>query len=128
MPTYKNLPANRLELLDGNLIVDNPIEGNVVLVIGTAYSGPTGKQVLMNDSNLARKIYGDGSPLLQKAAEAKLGGAKNVLLYRIGGKAASLDGCLAQTATSKQLIKPLQPVQTMLSTLVHNLPILFWLV
>ena len=92
MPTYKNLPANRLELLDGNLIVDNPIEGNVVLVIGTAYSGPTGKQVLMNDSNLARKIYGDGSPLLQKAAEAKLGGAKNVLLYRIGGKAASLDG------------------------------------
>ncbi len=92
MPTYKNLPANRLELLDGNLIVDNPIEGNVVLVIGTAYSGPTGKQVLMNDSNLARKIYGDGSPLLQKAAEAKLGGAKNILLYRIGGKAASLDG------------------------------------
>lgn len=92
MPTYKNLPANRLELLDGNLIVDNPIEGNVVLVIGTAYSGPTGKQVLMNDSNLARKIYGDGSPLLQKAAEAKLGGAKNVLLYRIGGKAASLEG------------------------------------
>lgn len=92
MPTYKNLPANRLELLDGNLIVDTPIEGNVVLVIGTAYSGPTGKQVLMNDSNLARRIYGAGSPLLQKAAEAKLGGAKNVLLYRIGGQSASLDG------------------------------------
>ena len=92
MPTYKNLPANRLELLDGNLIVDTPIEGNVVLVIGTAYSGPTGKQVLMNDSNLARKIYGAGSPLLQKASEVKLGGAKNVLLYRIGGQPASLNG------------------------------------
>ena len=92
MPTYKNLPANRLELLDGNLIVDTPIEGNVVLVIGTAYSGPTGKQVLMNDSNLARKIYGAGSPILQKASEVKLGGAKNVLLYRIGGQPASLNG------------------------------------
>lgn len=92
MPTYKNLPANRLELLDGNLIVDTPIEGNVVLVIGTAYSGPTGKQVLMSDSNVARKVYGANSPLLQKAAEAKLGGAKNIVLYRIGGKSASLNG------------------------------------
>lgn len=92
MPTYKNLPANRLELLDGNLIVDTPIEGNVVLIIGTAYSGPTGKQVLMNDSNLASKIYGAGSELLTRAAEARMGGAKNVLLYRIGGKAASIDG------------------------------------
>lgn len=92
MPTYKNLPANRLELLDGNLIVDTPIEGNVVLVIGTAYSGPTGKQVLMSDSNVARKVYGANSPLLQKASEAKLGGAKNIVLYRIGGKSASLDG------------------------------------
>lgn len=92
MPTYKNLPANRLELLDGNLVVDTPIEGNVVLVIGTAYSGPTGKQVLMSDSNVARKVYGANSPLLQKAAEAKLGGAKNIVLYRIGGKSASLNG------------------------------------
>jgi len=90
MPIYQNLPFNTVELLDGNLIVDTPIEGNVVLIIGTALSGQSGKQVLMNDSNVARAIYGAGSRILQKASEVKLGGAKNVILYRIGGKAASL--------------------------------------
>ena len=90
MPIYQNLPFNTVELLDGNLIVDTPIEGNVVLIIGTALSGQSGKQVLMNDSNVARAIYGAGSKILQKASEVKLGGAKNVILYRIGGKAASL--------------------------------------
>ena len=90
MPIYQNLPFNTVELLDGNLIVDTPIEGNVVLIIGTALSGQSGKQVLMNDSNVARAMYGAGSKILQKASEVKLGGAKNVILYRIGGKAASL--------------------------------------
>lgn len=90
MPTYRNLPANRLELLDGNLIVDDTISGPVVLVIGTAYSGPTDQQVLVRDSNLARKTYGEDSPIIKKANEIKLGGAKNVVLYRIGGKAAEL--------------------------------------
>lgn len=96
MPTYVNLPSNRIELLDGNLIVDAPLEGNTVLVIDTAYSGPTGRQVLLTDSNLAKRVYGEGSPLLQKANEAKLGGAKNIILYRIGGKAASLEGIFGQ--------------------------------
>ena len=76
MPTYRNLPANRLELLDGNLIVDDTISGPVVLVIGTAYSGPTDQQVLVRDSNLARKTYGEDSPIIKKANEIKLGGAK----------------------------------------------------
>ena len=96
MPTYVNLPSNRIELLDGNLIVDAPLEGNTVLVIDTAYSGPTGRQVLLTDSNLAKRVYGEGSPLLQKANEAKLGGAKNIILYRTGGKAASLEGIFGQ--------------------------------
>lgn len=90
MPVYQNLPSNTVELLDGNLIIDTPIEGNVVLVIGTALSGQSRKQVLMTDSNVARAVYGAGSSILQKASEIKLGGAKNVLLYRIGGKSASI--------------------------------------
>jgi len=90
MPTYKNLPANRLELLDGNLIVDESITGPVVLIIGTAKKGPEG-QILVRDSNTARALFGDGSPILSKLSEVKFGGAKNVVLYRIGGKAASVN-------------------------------------
>lgn len=90
MPTYKNLPANRLELLDGNLIVDESITGPVVLIIGTAKKGPEG-QVLVRDSNTARALFGDGSPILSKLSEVKFGGAKNVVLYRIGGKTASVN-------------------------------------
>ena len=90
MPTYKNLPANRLELLDGNLIVDESITGPVVLIIGTAKKGPEG-QVLVRDSNTARALFGDGSPILSKLSEVKFGGARNVILYRIGGKTASVN-------------------------------------
>ena len=57
--------------------------------MGTALSGQSGKQVLMNDSNIARAMYGAGSKILQKAS-SKIRWAKNVILYRIGGKAASL--------------------------------------
>ena len=90
MRKYENLPSINVELLDGNLIIDEPVTGPVVLIIGTAYSGPTNTQYLAADSNVASRIYGADSPLIRKMSEAKMTGAKNVLLYRIGGAAAEL--------------------------------------
>ena len=91
MPTnYPNLPGISLELLDGNLQIDQNITGPVTLVIGRALSGPSGVQYLVSDSNVATAIYGSGSPLLAKLSEAKLGGAQNIILYRIGGSSAEI--------------------------------------
>lgn len=92
MAKYKNLPGISLELLDGNLRIDEQVTGPVVLVIGAAYSGPSNRQYLMSDSNQAARIFGADSPLMKKATEVKLGGAKNIVLYRVGGKAASVKG------------------------------------
>lgn len=90
MATYQNLPSINLELLDGNLIIDKQVEGPVQMVVGVAYSGPSNTQYLSSDSNAATNIYGADSPLIKKMAEAKLGGAQNVLLYRIGGSSAAI--------------------------------------
>jgi hypothetical protein len=87
---YRNLPGVNLELLDGNLQIDRSITGPIVLIIDTAHSGPSGYQYLVRDSNEASAIYGADSPLIRKLSEVKLGGAKNIVLYRIGGKAAEI--------------------------------------
>lgn len=105
MAKYKNLPGIGLELLDGNLRIDEQVTGPVVLVIGAAYSGPSNRQYLMSDSNQAARIFGADSPLMKKATEVKLGGAKNVILYRIGGKPASakgLFGALSEITTKEE--------------------------
>lgn len=90
MAKYPNLPSINVELLDGNLVIDQPVTGPVVLVVGTAYSGPTGVQYLAADSNVASSIYGSESPLIKKMAEVRMTGAKNVLLYRVGGASAEI--------------------------------------
>lgn len=90
MRRYNNLPSINVELQDGNLRLDKTPTGPVLLLIGTAIDGPTDTQYLVTDSNAAAAIFGGDSPLLQRLAEAKLGGIKNIMLYRIGGVAASL--------------------------------------
>jgi len=96
MRKYKNLPSINVELLDGNLIVDNQVSGPVTLVIGTAYSGPTNEEYLVTDSNIASNTFGADSPLIRKMSEVKLGGSKNILLYRIGGSASQLVDILGE--------------------------------
>lgn len=90
MSRYDNIPSIFIELLDGNLQVDKQITGPVVLVIGTALSGPTNTQYLVTDANKASAIYGSGSPLLKGLSQVRMGGAQNIILYRVGGKAAQL--------------------------------------
>ncbi len=92
MRRYKNLPSINVELQDGNLRLDKTPQGPIVLVIGTATDGPTDTQYLVTDSNVAASVFGSTSPIIQRLAEVKIGGAKNIILYRIGGVAASISG------------------------------------
>lgn len=87
---YNHLPGVEVEFLDGNLQIDRPISGPVALVIGTAFSGTSGVQYLVTDSNKAAAIFGSGSPILEGLSDAKAGGATNVILYRVGGASAEI--------------------------------------
>lgn len=90
MATYQNLPGVNLELLDGNLRIDQTDNSPRVLVIGRAEKGPTNTLYGVTDTNKAAAAFGQDSPLIRKMSEALIGGAKRVSLYRIGGKQAKL--------------------------------------
>ena len=92
MAKYDNLASINLELLDGNLAANPPLTGPIALVIATALSGASNVPFLMDDVNKAAAIFGANSALIKAANELKLGGAKNVALYRIGGVSASIAG------------------------------------
>lgn len=96
MSKYSNLPGVNIELLDGNLRVDEPIDERAVLLVGTALTGSTNVQYVSRDSNKAANIYGASSTLIKRMEQIKLGGAKTVILYRIGGKAARIDGIFGE--------------------------------
>lgn len=90
MATYQNLPGVNLELLDGNLRIDQTDNSPRVLIIGRAEKGPTNTLYGVTDTNRAAAAFGQDSPLIRKMSEALIGGAKRVSLYRIGGKQAKL--------------------------------------
>ena len=90
MSQYPHLPGVNLELLDGNLRVDPVDSKRRVLVIGRSQTGPSNIVYNVRDTNLAANLFGPNSPLIQKMSEARLGGATEVSLYRIGGKAAKI--------------------------------------
>ena len=46
MSKYSNLPGVNIELLDGNLRVDEPIDERAVLLVGTALTGSTNVRVI----------------------------------------------------------------------------------
>lgn len=87
MATY---PGNKIEILDGQLQPIATIPEDTVLVIDRALSGPTNVVYYVSDLKQASIIYGAESPLIRKASQALNAGARNVALYRYGGKAAQL--------------------------------------
>lgn len=96
MAKYNHLPGVNLELLDGNLRVDNTSDARPVLVIGRAESGPSNVLYRVRDTNVAANHFGGQSPLIRKMSEALLGGATQIRLYRIGGKPARLNNIFGE--------------------------------
>lgn len=92
MQKFKNIPTINVDIQDGNLRLDRPITGNVCLVVGRATQGRSDTQYFVTDTNVAASVFGSTSPLIQKMSEVMVGGAKNIILYRIGGAAAEIRG------------------------------------
>lgn len=81
-------PENKLEIIDGSLLPLPALPEDVVLVLERAYSGPTDQVYMVDNLTTARQLFGERSPLINLANRASAAGAKNIALYRIGGRAA----------------------------------------
>jgi hypothetical protein len=105
MSRYENLPSVNLEVLDGNLKIDTQPKGDAVIVVAPALQGPVNVPIALTDSNLASRVFGANSPLLEAASQVKLGGVENVYLYRVGGVSAKITGLFGVDS----LIEVIQP-------------------
>lgn len=89
--TERIYPGTSIEVLDGNLLSDITIPEDTVLVIDRAYTGPVGRIYYVSASKDAASLYGAESPLIKAMQRAFSGGAKNVALYRVGGKVSKIE-------------------------------------
>lgn len=84
-------PGTFIEVLDGNLANNITIPEDIALVIDRASTGPVGRLYYVTSAKDASVVYGSDSPLIKSMQRAFLAGAKNVALYRVGGRVASVD-------------------------------------
>lgn len=84
-------PGTFIEVLDGNLANNITIPEDIALVIDRASTGPTGRLYYVSSAKEASVVYGSDSPLIKAMQRAFLAGAKNVALYRVGGRVASIE-------------------------------------
>jgi len=87
------------EILDGKLNPRASLPEDVVLVISRATTGPSNQLYNVSDTETAKQIFGANSPIIQLMKHAYAGGAKNVALYRIGGRSASIDNLFGEYTT-----------------------------
>ncbi len=84
------------EILDGKLSPRVSLPEDVVLVVSRATSGPTNQLYSVSDTETAKQIFGDNSPIIHLMRHAFAGGADNVALYRIGGRQASIENLFGE--------------------------------
>ena len=87
----RNYPGTLIEVLDGNLANNITIPEDVALIIDRASTGPVGRLYYVTSAKDASVVYGSDSPLIKGMQRAFLAGAKNVALYRVGGRVASIE-------------------------------------
>lgn len=88
---FENLPGIFPKLIDGNLQIASVNENPVVLVLGTATSGPSETFYSVASISQAAKLFGRADGTLVKGMyEARAGGASNLALCRIGASSAKL--------------------------------------
>lgn len=92
--TERSYPTSELEVLDGQLRIDASTPTDVVLIISRSTKGPVDEVYNVDNSKTASSAYGSTSPLVKKMQLAFNAGAKSVALYRIGGKASSVENLL----------------------------------
>lgn len=87
---YNALPGTQVTTIDGGLVVRNIPTSKAVLVLGTAAQGPANEPFPVGNRATSAQIFGLGGTLIRAQEEIAIGGADNIILFRIGTKAATL--------------------------------------
>jgi hypothetical protein len=87
---FENLPGIFDIRTDGNLSITPINENPIVLVIGTADSGPSENFFTVGRINDAARTFGRSGTLTRGLFEVASTGAQNIRLYRIGATSAKL--------------------------------------
>lgn len=92
LDNFESLPGIIHELQDGGLQIAETNDAPVVLVLGTASKGVTGRKVPVVRPNESENSFGTSGTLIRGMYETLSGGSKNTMLLRIGAKSAILYG------------------------------------
>ena len=109
-------------MLDGNLSNNIAIPEDTVLIVDRAYTGPVGRLYYVSAAKDAATVFGSDSPLIKSMQRAFTGGAKNVALYRVGGKVASIENIFG-LGTSLETAEASSVASTGLSVYIGPEPI-----
>lgn len=120
--TERIYPGTSIEVLDGNLSNNIAIPEDTVLIIDRAYTGPVGRLYYVSAAKDAATVFGSDSPLIKAMQRAFTGGAKNVALYRVGGKVASIENIFG-LGTSLETVEASSVASTGLSVYIGPEPI-----
>ena len=120
--TERIYPGTSIEVLDGNLSNNIAIPEDTVLVVERAYTGPVGRLYYVSTAKDAATVFGSDSPLIKAMQRAFSGGAKNVALYRVGGKVASIENIFG-LGTSLETAEASSVASTGLSVYIGPEPI-----
>jgi hypothetical protein len=102
LDNFESLPGIIHELQDGGLQISVTNSAPLVLVMGTASKGVTGRKVPVIRSSESENQFGKAGSLVRGMYEARGGGSQNTFLLRIGAKSATLLG----VGTADQALNP----------------------
>lgn len=120
--TERIYPGTSIEVLDGNLSNNIAIPEDTVLIVDRAYTGPVGRLYYVSAAKDAATVFGSDSPLIKSMQRAFTSGAKNVALYRVGGKVASIENIFG-LGTSLETTEASSVASTGLSVYIGPEPI-----
>ena len=99
MATYNFLPGVQVATLDGGLVARTVPTSKAVLIFGTAGQGPANEPYQVPDQATAANLFGLSGSLVRGMAEVAIGGADNIILFRIGTSPAVLTGVGASSGS-----------------------------
>lgn len=87
---FNFLPGVQVTTIDGGLVARRVPTSKAVLILGTAAQGPANDPFVVTDRATASQTYGFSGSLIRGLEEVALGGADNIILFRIGTTQATL--------------------------------------
>jgi hypothetical protein len=89
---YNYLPGVQVSTNDGGLAIGSTPSAKPTVILGTAGAGQISTPYLVTDRAAAAAEFGLSGTLIKGMEEVQQGGCDNIVLFRVGARAASLSG------------------------------------